>query len=166
MFRTHDYRFSTCKISIGAIYEDDTKFGENTILGSNTVIMENVKIGNNTIIGPLCVIESGTIIGNNVTIQPFCVIARDTIIEDNVFIAPHFSCANDKFIQDGEHGTSKNKKPFKAHRITIKEGARLGTRCTVAPGVTIGKNSFVKMCCFIKKDIPENTIIKAGMTYE
>ena len=83
------------------------------------MIFSNVSIGNNCIIGPLNVLESGISIGDNVTIQPHGVFARDTIIQNNVFIGPHFTCANDKFIQDGEHGLSKNKKPFKQENITV-----------------------------------------------
>lgn len=139
--------------------------GDESLICANSVIMDDVSIDSNSIIGPLCVIESGTRIGKNVTLQPFCVIARDTIIQDNVFIGPHFSCANDKYIQDGEHGTSRNKKPYKAHNIVIKKGTRIGTRCTVAPGVTIGENCFIKMCCFIKEDVPDNTTIQANTTW-
>lgn len=149
------------------LISDDIYFrGENTIIGAGTVIFSNVSIGNDTIIGPLNVIESGVWVGDNVTIGPHGVFARDTVIQDNVFIGPHFTCANDKFISDGEHGLSKNKKPFKQHRIIIEEGARIGTHCVVAPGVTIGKNTFIKMNCFIKKDVPDNMIISAGSVWE
>ena len=149
------------------LISDDIQFtGKNAIIGAGTVIFSNVSIGNNTIIGPLNVLESGVWIGDNVTIQPHGVFARDTMIQNNVFIGPHFTCANDKFIQDGEHGLSKNKKPFKQENIIIKEGTRIGTHCVVAPGVTIGKNCFIKMNCFIKKDVPDNTTIMAGTIWQ
>jgi UDP-2-acetamido-3-amino-2,3-dideoxy-glucuronate N-acetyltransferase len=164
-FQTWDYNLPSVKILQGCIYGDDLECGEGSILCSNTVIKSNVKIGKNTIIAPLCVIEDGAIIGDNVTLQPFCVIARDTVIQDNVFIAPHFSCANDFVIPTGEHGSSKNKKPYKAFPMMIKKGARIGTRCTVAPNVTIGEDVFIKMNCFIKKNVPDGTVIEAGTTW-
>jgi len=145
--------------------DSDIFQGDNSLICASAVIQNDVIIGSNTIIGPQCVIESGTKIGDNVTLQPFCVIARDTIIQDNVFIGPHFSCANDKYIQDGEHGNSPNKKPFEAHNIIIKKGARIGTRCSVAPGVIIGENCFIKMCCFIKKDVPDGMVILSNSVY-
>jgi UDP-2-acetamido-3-amino-2,3-dideoxy-glucuronate N-acetyltransferase len=130
-----------------------------TFIGDFTVIRDNIIIGDNCIIGPLNVIESNVIIGNNVTIQPHCVISRGAIIEDNVFIGPHFSCANNPFIPDGEHGLSPNKRPDKEMIMKICKGTRIGTRCTVAPGVTIGKNCFIKMNCNIYDDVPDNTIV-------
>ena len=60
----------------------------------------------------------------------------------------------------------KNKKPFKQENIIIKEGTRIGTHCVIAPGVTIGKNCFIKMNCFIKKDVPDNTTIMAGTIWQ
>lgn len=146
-------------------YPGDVFEGDNSIICANTIIHENVKIGSNTIIGPLCCIESGAMIGDNVTLQPFCVIARNTIIQDNVFIGPHFSCANDRFISEGEHGTSKNKKSFKSYNIVIKKGARIGSSCVIAPGVTIGENCFIKMNCFVKKDVPDGTVVHANTTW-
>jgi UDP-3-O-[3-hydroxymyristoyl] glucosamine N-acyltransferase len=137
-----------------------------TFIGDFTVIRDNVLIGEDTIIGPLNVIESGANIGNNVTIQPHCVISRGTIIEDDVFIGPHFSCANNAFIPDGEHGLSKNKKPDVEKIMIIGKGTRIGTRCTVAPGVKIGKNCFIKMCCNIYKDVPDNTTMQKETIWE
>lgn len=163
--RTHDYKFPNTKINNFAVYSDNVEFGEGSLIGSNAVIRDNVKIGNNTIIGPLVVIESDARIGNNVTIQPFSIIARDMIIQDDVFIGPHFSCADTEEVPLGEHGLSPNKPPHTAKTILIKKGARLGTHCLVAPGVIIGENAFIKMNCFIKKDVPDNTIIKSDTTY-
>ena len=122
-------------------------------------IRENVTIGDNCIIGAFVMIEEGAYIGSNVTIQPHSVISRGAIIDDNVFIGPHFSCANNSYIPDGEHGLSKNKRPDVEQVMIIREGTRIGTRVTVAPGVTIGKNCFVKMCTIIYNDIPDNTTV-------
>lgn len=136
-----------------------------TFIHESAVIRDDVIIGTNTIIGPLNVIESGAIIGNNVTIQPHCVISRNAIIENNVFIGPHFSCANNPYIPDGEHGQSPNKKPDVEKIMIIGEGTRIGTRCTVAPGVRIGSNCFIKMNCIIFDDVPDNTTVQANTVW-
>lgn len=144
----------------------DCVIGENCVLATSCIIKEDCNIGNNCIIGTLDVLESGVKIGNNVTLQPFCVIARDTVLEDNVFIGPHFSCANDRHISNGEHGTSPNKKPYKAEKIIMKRGSRLGSSVTVAPGVIIGENAFVKMRSFIKSDVPKDKVIPANSEWD
>lgn len=136
-----------------------------TFIHELAVLRDNVKIGKNTIIGAFNMLESGVTIGNNVTIQPHGVISRNAIIGDNVFIGPHFSCANNAYIPDGEHGQSPNKKPDIEKVMVIGEGTRIGTRCTVAPGIKIGKNCFIKMNCLILDDVPDNIIIHANTTW-
>lgn len=144
--------------------EDDEEYviGKGSIIAANCVIRDGVYIGFNTIIGPLNVLESRAHIGNNVTLQPHGVFCRDMVIKDNVFIGPHFSCANNPYIPDGEHGVSPNKKPDQERTIIIGENTRIGTRCTIAPGVAIGMNCFIKMNCQIYKDVPSNTVLEAG----
>lgn len=152
------------RILNGAVF--DGKFiGDNSIICANTVVMKDVEIDSNTIVGPLCILESGVKIGKNVTIQPHSLITRDMTVQDNVFIGPHFTSANDRFIQDGEHGTSPNKKPFTAHKILIKKNTRIGSRCSIAPGVTIGENCYIKMNCFIRSDVPDDMTIAANSDY-
>ncbi len=148
------------KIESHVIMKEGVRVGSDSIIGAHTTLMKDVLIGDRTIIGPMNVIESGAIIGNNCTLQPFCVIAKDTIIEDNVFIGPHFSCANDKIISKGEHGTSPAKSGWKPYPIKIEKGATLGTRVTVAPGITIGPNARIDMCSFILHDVPANAHIR------
>jgi UDP-2-acetamido-3-amino-2,3-dideoxy-glucuronate N-acetyltransferase len=137
-----------------------------TFIHEFTAIREGVTIGKNTIIGAFTVIEEGATIGNNVTFQPHSVISRNAIIEDNVFIGPHFSCANNSFIPDGEHGLSENKRPDKEKIMKIGKGTRIGTRCTVAPGVTIGKDCFIKMNCIIFCDVPDGTTIGKNTVWD
>jgi UDP-3-O-[3-hydroxymyristoyl] glucosamine N-acyltransferase len=129
-------------------------------------IREEVTIGENCIIGAFNMIEVGATIGKNVTIQPHCVISRNAIIEDNVFIGPHFSCANNPFIPGGEHGQSPNKRPDTEKIMIIQEKTRIGTRCTVAPGVKIGHHCFIKMNCNIYKDVPPYTIIEKNTVWD
>jgi UDP-3-O-[3-hydroxymyristoyl] glucosamine N-acyltransferase len=136
-----------------------------TFIGDFTVIREEVSIGRNCIIGPLNVIETGAQIGNNVTIQPHCVISRNARIHDDVFIGPHFSCANNAYIPEGEHGLSKNKRPDKEKIMVIGKGTRIGTRCTVAPGVRIGKNCFIKMNCNVYTNVPDGTTLFQGSNW-
>ena len=140
--------------------------GKDCFIGNPVFIREGVTIGDHTIIGTFVAIESNAKIGNNVTIQPFSIIAKDMIVEDNVFLGPHFSCADASYVEDGEHGLSKNKKPVKQKTIVIKENSRLGTRCTIAPGVIIGRSSFIKMNCQIYKDVPPNTTLPAGTIWK
>jgi len=128
-------------------------------------LKEGVVIGKDTIIGGFVTIESNAIIGDNVTIQPYSIICKDMVLEDNVYIAPHFTCANVKFISSGHHGQGKFKKKDKEEVILIGKNTRIGSRCSVAPGVRIGKDCFIKMNCNIYGDVPDNTIVYANTTW-
>lgn len=139
---------------------------ESAIIAEFVTIKENCIVGENTIIGPFNILESGVRIGKNVTIQPHCVITRDMQVGDNVFIGPHFSCSNDAVIPNKEHGTSPNKKPFITSPPIVQDGVRMGTRVTLAPGVTVHKDAFVKMCTFVKSDVPEGKVIPSGVIYD
>lgn len=43
--------------------------------------------------------------------------------------------------------------------ISIKEGAWLGSRCTIMPGVTVGAGSIVGSGAVVTKDVPPNTLV-------
>ena len=137
-----------------------------SFISDKSFIREGVTIGDNTIIGPFVCIEPNARIGNNVTIQPFSIIARDMIIEDNVFIGPHFSMADTPIMSTGEHGLSKKKQKVPQYTSIIQENTSIGTRCTLAPGITIGHHCIIKMNAFIKKDVPPYSTIKAGITWD
>lgn len=67
-------------------------------------------------------------IGKNVEIAPFCYICSWSTIDN------------------------------KKGKVVIKDGAKLGVRVTVMPGIIIGKNSVVGACSFVTKDIPDNVV--------
>ena len=141
------------KIHETAIIHESVKIGDKNIIGSFTVINEDCIIGDHNIIGPLNIIERGTRIGDNCTMQPHCVLSIDTILENNVFIGPHYSCSNDPNISDGPHGTNPSKRGYEAKSITLKKNCMLGSRVSIAPGITIGEHARIDMCCFITKNV-------------
>lgn len=143
----------TNKIHPTAIIHPSVKIGDHNIIGAYTIINDDCIIGNHNIIGPINVIERGTKIGNNCSMQPHCVISIDTIIEDNVFIGPHYSCSNDPNISDGPHGTSPHKSGYEAKPITLRNNCMLGSRVSIAPGITVGQHARIDMCCFITKNV-------------
>jgi len=67
-------------------------------------------------------------------------------IQDNVQIGSHCSIYTES-TEDNKFG-----------RVTIKEGATIGTHSTVMPGITIGRNAKVGAHTFVNKDVPDNVI--------
>jgi maltose O-acetyltransferase len=43
--------------------------------------------------------------------------------------------------------------------ITVEEGAWLGARCTILPGVTVGRGAVVAAGAVVNRDVPANTLV-------
>jgi len=91
---------------------------------------DKLKLGKNTDIGEFTYINAkyGVVIGDNVQIGSHCSIYSHSTI-------------------DGKKG-----------KVDIKENAKIGTHSTIAPGVTIGKNSTIGAYSFVNKNIPDNVV--------
>lgn len=46
----------------------------------------------------------------------------------------------------------------KTGRVVLKRNARVGTHCTVMPGVTIGENAVVGAHSFVNADVPDHAL--------
>lgn len=92
--------------------------------------VKNLKLGYKTDIGAFTYINA----------------KNGVIIEDFVQIGSHCSIYSFSSI-DG-----KNEK------IVLKKNCKIGSHCTIMPGVTIGENSIIGAHSFVKKDIPANVV--------
>lgn len=91
---------------------------------------QNLKLGNNTDIGAFTYINAkyGVEIQENVQIGSHCCIYSENTID-----------------------RTKGK-------VIIKNGACIGTHCTIFPGVVIGKNAVVGAHSLVKNNVPDNTL--------
>ncbi|MFW5993126.1 MAG: acyltransferase [Desulfohalobiaceae bacterium] len=69
------------------------------------------------------------------------------IIEDFVQIGSHCSIYSVSSI-DGKSGL-----------VTLKQNAKLGSHCTVMPGVSIGENAVVGAHSFVNRDVPDGATV-------
>jgi len=72
--------------------------------------------------------------------------ANGVIVEDLVQIGSHCSIYSFSSI-DERNG-----------KVVLKKNCRIGSHCTVMPGVTVGENSIVGAHSFVNKDIPSGVI--------
>lgn|SRR5574341_1698215 len=120
-------------------------------VGANTVIGDNVKIGS------LAHVDYGVKIGSNTKIEGCAYIPPLTMIGDNVFIGPSVSFGNDPYPMS-----------HKLVGTVVEDGAVIGARAVIAPGVRIGKNSVVAMGSVVTSDVPPNVVVMgvpAKVTY-
>lgn len=104
-------------------------------------------------------IRMGMKVGKNCSIQPRLTvdISHCWLIEigDNVMIAPQV------YLLAHDAGTKKHTGYTRIGRINIKEGAFIGARAMVMPGVTIGENSIIGANSVVVNSIPDN-VVAAG----
>ena len=150
-------------LEYGVVIYDNCEIGQNSLIGTNAVLRPGTKIGDHSIFGSLSMSEGDCKIGSWTTIHAQCHITQGVEIGDRVFIAPFFIASNTPFI--GKTGskfgfpntTNMPRKPTK-----IEDGVRMGVCVSLAPGITIGKDSIIDQNCLITKDIPPGSHVRAS----
>jgi acetyltransferase-like isoleucine patch superfamily enzyme len=101
-------------------------------------------------------VDFGVVIGSNVKIQNGVSVYHGVKIEDGVFVGPHVCFTNDKYPRAvNPDGTLKGGADWQVSGILIQEGAALGARSVVLPGVTVGKWAMVAAGAVVTRDVPD-----------
>ncbi|WP_415283943.1 acyltransferase [Candidatus Nitrososphaera sp. FF02] len=111
-------------------------------VGGRTVIGDSVKIGS------LAHVDYGVRIGSNVKIEGLAYIPPLTVIGNDVFVGPSATFTNDPY-------------PMSPRMVgtTVEDGAIIGARAVIRPGVRIGRNSVVAMGAVVTRDVPADTVV-------
>ncbi|MCB9422320.1 MAG: acyltransferase [Ardenticatenaceae bacterium] len=134
-FRTQLLRtFMGFKLGHGTIF-----FGMPTFSGTGN-IYANLSIGHYTLVNIKCFLDlSGHIsIGSNVAIG-----AETMVITGTHKVGDHVKRANEMI----------------AEPVVIGDGAWIGSRSVIYPGVTIGEGAIVSAGSVVYKDVPPNTMV-------
>lgn len=149
------------KVEPGAVIYDSCIIGDGCIIGTMAVLKPDTTIGDHSIFGTMSVTEGNVKIGSWTTVHSQCHVTWGMEIGDNVFIGPFFYSANTPRISKGKFGypnsTDDPRKP-----PVIRDGVRMGENVGLAPGVVVGADSVVDMCCVITRNIPAGSHVRAG----
>ena len=104
--------------------------------------------GHNVMIGSLTHIDYKVKIGEYTRIEGCVYIPPLTIIGKNVFIGPGATFTNDPYPMSP-----------KMSGVKVEEGAIIGSRAVIRPGVTVGKESVVAMAAVVTKDVPPRMVV-------
>lgn len=122
--------------------------GTDTRIYENTVLADDMVIGHDCIIGKLVNFEKHVTIGNHVTVYSQSHLTTGLEIGNYAWIGPMFLGLNTRRIRHVRDF------PLKIEPPIIKQGARLGARATLMPGVVIGEEALIAACAVVTKDVP------------
>lgn len=124
------------------------KIGENVKIWHFAYVGNETEIEDNVMIGSLTHIDYKVKIGENTRIEGSVYIPPLTTIGKNVFIGPGATFTNDPYPMSP-----------KMIGVIVEDGAIIGSRAVIRPGVTIGKNSVVAMAAVVTRDVPPNVVV-------
>jgi len=144
------------RISHNVVIEEDCEIGENGFVGHGTIMRPRTKVGDNVVISHLCVFEGDSTIGDGTLIHAQCHITAGVKIGRKVFIAPLFCGANDPKMSHARRHII----PFVRKGYIIEDYVRIAIGVLLNSGITIKKNSLIRMGAVVTRDVPENAIVQ------
>jgi UDP-2-acetamido-3-amino-2,3-dideoxy-glucuronate N-acetyltransferase len=140
------------------------RIADDVILGEDVKIFSFVnlygcRIGSRTKVGAFVEIQKGAFIGADSKISSHTFICEGVTIEDRVFVGHNVTFINDKFPRAcNEDGSMQGDEDWSTETTLVKQGASIGSGCTIMCGVTIGKNSTIGAGSVVTKDVPDGAV--------
>jgi maltose O-acetyltransferase len=122
------------------------RIGRGTLVFGHPVLTGNGKLVDRLTVGEECLISWGCYLD----------LEGDVTLGDRVGLSPQVS------IITSSHGTADSRNrvgPLQTRPIVIEDGAWLGVRCTIMPGVTVGEGAVVAAGAVVTRDVPAHTVV-------
>ena len=137
----------------------NVKLGRNVKL-SKFINLYGCEIGDETKIGAFVEIQKNATVGKRCKISSHTFVCEGVTIEDNVFVGHNVAFINDSYPRaTAEGGRLQTEADWKVEKTIVKEGASIGSGCTILSNVTIGENALVGAGSVVTKDVPPNSIV-------
>lgn len=118
------------------------KIGKGLVIKNNVIIKSpwNLVIGENSWLGENCWIDN----------------------LDKVFIGSNVCISQGALLLTGNHDYTISSMPYRNAPIKIEDGAWIGAKTTVCPGVTVHRNAILTVGSVATKDMEENGIYQGN----
>jgi acetyltransferase-like isoleucine patch superfamily enzyme len=142
-----------------------SRIASDVVLGDNVRIFAFVNlygcsIGDNSKIGTFVEIQKNATIGKNVKVSSHTFICEGVTIEDDVFVGHNVSFINDKYPRaTSEDGLLQTEADWTVVSTVVKQGASIGTSCTILCGVTIGEGAIVGAGSVVTRNVAPHTVV-------
>ena len=137
---------------------DDVKLGRGVKL-SKFINLYGCSVDENTKIGAFVEVQKNATIGKNCKISSHTFICEGVKIEDDVFVGHSVVFINDTYPRATTDGTLQTEADWKVEPTHVKQGASIGSNCTILSNVTIGERAIVGAGSVVTKDVPPDTIV-------
>jgi acetyltransferase-like isoleucine patch superfamily enzyme len=139
---------------------DDVRLGANVKI-FDFVNLYGCTIGDNSKVGTFVEIQKNATIGRNCKISSHTFICEGVVIEDDVFVGHNVSFINDKYPRATSGGRLQTEADWTVEPTRVRQGASIGTSCTILSNVTIGRNAIIGAGSVVTHDIPDD-VVAAG----
>jgi len=138
----------------------EAEVGEGTRIWHHAQVREGARIGKECILGKNVYVDFDVVIGDRVKIQNNALVYHGVIIEDGVFIGPAACLTNDRLPRAiTPDGALKSDDDWEVGSILVREGAAIGARAVILPGVTIGPWAMVAAGAVVTHDVPPHGLV-------
>jgi acetyltransferase-like isoleucine patch superfamily enzyme len=139
-------------LRLGTVIYGDVTIGDYFQSGHYSVIRAKVELGNYCTLCHHSTIEGIVRMGNGVRIMSHTYIPSRTWFGDHIFVGPGVTFLNDRYPgRIAPHPSPRG--------ATIEDDVMIGGGCTILPGVTIGRGSFIAAGALVHKDIPPGSLV-------
>ena len=138
----------------GTLIYGDCTIGDWFQTGHYAVIRAKVRIGDYCTIFNHSMLEGLIRMGSGVRIMAHVYIPSRTWFGDNVFVGPGVTFLND--LTPGRYEDD----PPTPRGATLEDEVVIGGGCTILPGITIGRQSFIAAGAVVHRDVPPRSLVK------
>lgn len=139
-----------------AVVQSHVAVGERCIIWNGARLLPCVVLEDDVMIGGGTEIGRGSRIGTGSRIGANCFFPSDTQIGVNVFVGPGVVCTDDRYPRVAKPGDP----PYHAEPPTIEDGANIGARAVLLPGVRIGAGALVAAGAIVTDDVGPGEMVR------
>lgn len=148
------------RVQPSADVAESAELGPRTTVWHLAQIREDARLGEDCIVGRGAYVGPGVIIGSRVKLQNYALVYEPARLEDEVFIGPAVVLTNDVLPRATDvAGKLKRPEDWKALGVLVRQGASLGARAVILPGVEIGRWALVGAGAVVTKDVPDFALV-------
>lgn len=123
-------------------------------------VREGARIGDGSIIGRGAYVDHGVIVGPNSKIQNYALVYSPTTLGTGVFIGPAAVLTNDMFPRAVTPDLElKGADDWSPAGTTIGDGAAIGARAVVLPGLTIGAWAIIAAGAVVTSNVKAHALV-------